>query len=453
MKNRLAIYFSVLAMAVLALSCSSDDDAALSPYAYVKSFGIGDFNSSYPTFTDAGKDTVIDRKHSGSSWKFTIDQAACRIYNSDSLPFATNLSKLVVSMSVDGVASIYNDKSDAFEYFSGTDSIDFTSPRTLRITSLDGSYFKDYLVTVSAHKVDPDKMVWSKIETPNGILPVRLLEFGEDMLLLGKNQDNPALALMPLSGNSAWAPVEISGLPPTADFTTAAVFNEKLYVLADGNLYTSDDAASWSCASQGNDLVAIVGASSDKGGAIWTASTNNLFCSTDGVSFENKGELPDGFPLYGISSVAYPLSHNKNIIRFVLVGYSEQDKSGAPKVWSRLSTESAWVEYSNAGNPYPCPSLADITVLHYDNFLYAFGGKGFVDGKDVEAFSSFYVSKDNGIVWKAMQGYMQQLPKELVGKNVPFAATVDSNNRIWVMTADGDAGAWRGLLNRLGFEK
>ena len=80
MKSKLAIYLSVLAMVFAFSSCANDDgDEASSPYAYIKSFSIGDVKSSYPAFTATGKDTVIVKTISGSSYPFVINQASGEI--------------------------------------------------------------------------------------------------------------------------------------------------------------------------------------------------------------------------------------------------------------------------------------------------------------------------------------------------------------------------------------
>ena len=453
MKNRIAIYLSVLSMAVIALSCSLDSDSdTASSYAYIKSFSIGDVKSSYPAITDDGKDTTVVKTISGSSFPFTINQATCEIYNNDSFPYLTNLTKVVVNMKLEGVATIYNAENEAFENFTTSDSIDFTTPRTIRITSLNEEYTKDYHVSVNAHKVEPEKMAWSKVATPSGIAPEKAIQFGDDMLLLGKSSGKAVVASMPLNGATTWALAEPVGLPATVDFSSSVFFNDSLYALADGNLYASADAVNWDCLSANDSLVAIIGASAVDS-CLWVANADSLYCGADGSSLEPVSALPENFPLYGVSSMSYQLSHNKSIVRYMLIGYTTPDKSGTPQVWSKLSTENAWVKYDNIDNPYPCPSLAGLSVLRYDNNLYALGGKGKVGVNDVEAFSSFYISKDNGIVWKAPDDYYLLLPKELKGKNIPFVATVDANKFMWIITTDSNVGAWRGIINRLGFSK
>jgi hypothetical protein len=44
------------------------------------------------------------------------------------------------------------------------------------------------------------------------------------------------------------------------------------------------------------------------------------------------------------------------------------------------------------------------------------------------------------------------MPAGLQGNDAQFAATVDSDNRIWIVCAGEKAAVWRGIINRLGFK-
>lgn len=454
MKNKLAIYFSLLMMMLVVSSCFKDDDGTSNPYAYIKSFGIGDITSSYYDVTAAGKDTMVVVTISGSAYPFTIDQASGNIYNNDSLPYATNVTKVTMKMTVEGVATMYVPESNSYEYFTTEDSLDFTNPRLFRITSLDGTYSKDYTISVNAHQVQPDSMAWNKVSAVSGLVPEKAIEFNNRMYVFGNSAGNvPAFVSTALGADVAWSDMEnVSGFSSDVDFSTLHLFNDTLYVLSNGDLYASADAVAWQPVLQGNELIAIVGAS-DIDGYLWLANDEKIYRSVDGASIEEIGSLPAGFPLYGVSTVSYALSHNDDIIRYMLVGYSDKEQNGAPKVWSKLSTEKGWVEYVNTNNTYSCPALENLSVLRYDNNLYAFGGAGKAEGDEVAAFNSFYISRDNGIVWKAPLGFYQRLPKELKGEDVLFVATVDSDNYMWIITPDESFGAWRGIINRLGFKK
>lgn len=460
MKNRLAIYFSVLIMFFVVSSCSNDETVnTTSPYAYIKSFSIGSIRSSYPAFTAEGKDTTVFKTISFSSYPFTINQSAGEIYNDDSLLFATKVSKVVVNMNIEGVASIYNDATGTYDYFAAEDSIDFTSPRKFRITSTDGSYSKDYTISVNVHQVDPELMVWKEVAGSVGLNPQRAIESDGMVYVFGTLADRtPVFTTSSVASNMPWSDCQkVKRLPEavdftTVDFTTVHLFRGVWYVLADGDLYASENAEYWSPVSQGNDYVAIIGASDDDG-YMWLASNESIYRTHDGVTVESVCALPGDFPLYNVSTLSYALSHNKNIIRYMLVGYTDEKRSDVPKVWSKLSTENDWVVYDNADNPYPCPALDGLAVVHYDNFLYAFGGKGTVGSNEVEAFNSFYISKDNGIVWKTPEGFYQRMPEELKGKNLSFVTFVDSDNHIWIITDDDKVGTLKGKINRLGFKK
>ena len=457
MKKSLAIFLSMLALVFT--SCFNDvDDTASSPYAILKSFSIGNITSQYPTFTSDGADTITTKTIQGSSYAFSINQATGEVYNADSLPFATKVDKVTFSMGLSGYAKIYVDSLAAFDAFLSTDSIDFTSPRIVRITSTDGEYYKDYTISVNVHQVEPEKMVWNKYPSLGpSFAPLRALDIDNRMCLFGKDKENGQLMLATteLQDAPSWTQTEIAGLPGTADLATVQSFGGALYVVAADGIYTSANGAEWSLSYGATGIVAIVGVSDDDGndGMMWVATADNLLSTTDGANYESAGALPYGFPLYGVSVASYKLNHNSGIVRYVAVGYDNEDMEGKATVWSRLSTEDVWVKYENVNKPFQCPSLKGLTVLRYDDFLYAFGGAGTAQGEEVDAFSAFYISRDNGITWKAPDDFYQRMPADLQGCDAPFVATVDSNNMIWVVCAGEDPFVFKGIINRLGFKK
>ena len=450
MKKSLAICLSMLTLVVT--SClKNTDDVVLSPYAIMKSFSLGNIQSKYPAYTDAGFDTTVTRTILGGSFPFAINQVSGEVYNLDSLPFATNVEKVVFDMQLSGYAQIYVDSIDKFESFSTTDSIDFTYPRKFRITSTDSEYYKDYTVSVNVHQVEPEKMVWSEHQSVDALEPLRALEFNGEMCLFGKNNGELLLATTPLSGAPSWNVVAMVGLPNSTKLETVQLFGNSLYVAAADGVYTSADAINWTSCYNGAEVFSIVGAS-DKDGVMWMATADSLLSTTDGVGFENAGALPAGFPLYGVSIASYALKHNSSIVRYMLVGYADEAMTGDVAVWSKLSTEENWVRYENNNNPFACPALKGLSVLRYDDFLYAVGGAGVAQSVNVEAFSSFYISKDNGITWKAPSGFYQRIPAKLQGCDEPFVASVDSNNVMWIICAGENPVVWKGIINRLGFK-
>ena len=275
-------------------SCSNDETVnTTSPYAYIKSFSIGSIKSLYPAFTAEGKDTAVYKTISFSSFPFTINQSTGEIYNYDSLFFATRVSKVVVNMNVEGVASIYNDATGTYDYFAAEDSIDFTSPRKFRITSTDGSYSKDYTISVNVHQVEPELMVWNRVTGAVSLNPKKAIESGGVVYVFGTLADRtPVFTTSSVGSIMPWSAYqEVNGLPKTVDFTTVHLFNGKWYALAAGDLYASENAEDWSPVSQGNDYVAIIGASDDDG-YMWLAGNGNIYRTADGETVEATGTLP-----------------------------------------------------------------------------------------------------------------------------------------------------------------
>jgi hypothetical protein len=434
-------------------SCFNDvDDTASSPYAILKSFSIGNITSQYPTFTSDGADTITTKTIQGSSYAFSINQVTGDVYNADSLPYATKVDKVTFSMGLSGYAKIYVDSLAAFDAFLSTDSIDFTSPRIVRITSTDGEYYKDYTVSVNVHQVEPEKMVWNKYPSVGAsFTPLRALDIDNRMCLFGKENGQLMLATTELQDAPSWTQTEIAGLPENADLATVQPFRGALYVVAADGIYKSTNGSEWSLAYGASGMLSIVGTSDNDG--MWMATADELFVTYDGDSYESAGALPAGFPVYGVSIASYVLEHNSDIVRYMLVGYGNETKDAKATVWSRLSTEDVWVKYENGNKPFQCPSLKGLTVLRYDDFLYAFGGAGTAQGEEVDAFSAFYISRDNGITWKAPDDFYQRMPAELQGCDAPFVATVDSNNMIWIVCAGEDPFVFKGMINRLGFKK
>ncbi len=452
MKRNLATYLVVCLSLILFASCWGDEDEALrSPYAMIKNFSIGIIKSSYPSFTADGKDTTVVKTVDFASVGFTIDQLNGLVYNNDSLPYSTNLSKVVTTMTVDGAVAIYVDSTETYDYYASTDSTDFTSPRKFRVYSEGGTYHKDYLISINAHQVNPDLMVWKKSSAVAGFVPYVAVEFQGKMNLFGKVGTKAIVASSVVGEPVSWACSDIVGLPDNANLSNVHAYNNALYVVADGAVFTSVDAVNWSLSATIPGVVAIIGSSSNE---LLVATDAEWLCSSDGVVFETKGTLPENFPLYGLSMASYPMAHNSDIIRYMLFGYPTSAKDGKSYVWSRLSTEEQWTSYNNAENPYPCPALKGLSVVRYDNFFYALGGSGIAEGMKVKAFESFYVSRDNGIVWKTLENdYYQQIPSELYGNNNAFVVAVDSKNYMWIVNSGNGAATYRGIINRLGFKK
>lgn len=454
MRKNIAAYLALFSLIFVGASCSSSDDETATtggtPYAYAYAFSIGNIKSPFHDFTVEGKDTIVEKIVSGDEFKFVIDQKAKEIYNVDSLKYGTRVDKVVSYLSCSGVPFRYDAALGSYAYFSSTDSVDFTSPVNVCITSSDGTYNNYYTIKLNVHKVDPDLMVWDLFTGAalDNMSPVKIFEKGGEIYVFGTDDaGNAVVAVAADAEASAWNRITLSA-PAQCDLSSLQLFGDKFYMLASGDVYESGDAQAWVSASAGNSFVSLF-AVSDGGTKMWAATADNIFYTTDGVTFLQSEPLSGDFPVYGCSSVNSTLSTNAAITRTILMGFTDKEKSGEVQVWSRLSNSGEWYKYEFGDNKYTCPPFKGLVVVGYDKAMYAFGGAAVIGDEEVLPFNKFYISHDNGVVWKPCTDYAVSLPAELKGRDVPFAATVSQDNYMWIAVPGA---AWRGRINRLGFK-
>lgn len=455
MKKQWTIYIALLSLMFVNISCLGDDDeeVLVSPYVSLRSFSIGNLKAYSAGQTTAGKDTVTSSLVVSSLYSFIIDQKNCTVYNPDSLPLGTDVTGVLANVESDGVAYVYVDSLEAYIYHQATDSIDFTTPRRFLIASLDGLYAQEYTVQLNVHKVDPDMMSWESMPVSEIVHPMRVIEKSGCVHLFGKNDEGSLfLSTMAPDGLGEWSsPVAITTLPATAKLQSVQLFNDNFYAVADGALYSSADGVLWNKTASENSFEALFAASDIH---LWAVADGSLACSTDGVNFEHTEPLPSDFPLYNTSVAIYPLQTNPHILRYTLVGYSDEQCATSPAVWSILSTEKKWAKYSSISSKkeYQCPAFKNLTVLHYNERLYAFGGAASDNGTMIEPFEAFYTSYDNGLTWRRQNDNKIVLPTQLKGVEADYVATVDSKNNVWIIVGGDDKAVWRGAINRLKFE-
>ncbi len=104
---------------------------------------------------------------------FTIDLNKFSIFNADSLPKGTDVSKLLVNIGNSGSSKIvikYTDyktqEKKELEYSSSnnTDSINFLDEVTVTVTSLNELQTKTYDIKVNVHKTEPDSLCWGSVQ-------------------------------------------------------------------------------------------------------------------------------------------------------------------------------------------------------------------------------------------------------------------------------------------------
>lgn len=390
----------------LLTSCLSDDEGNKSSDVALLSFSIKDLKTTHTIKKDNGEDSTYTTVVSGKAVKFVVDHAKCRVYNSDSIRFGTDVSHVLVEVKADGGVCYLKPDGSIGEI---EDSIDFTQPVTFRVTSYDESFTRDYEVSINVHQVDPKKTVWVQIDGnyPKDLFVEQKAFVNSDNLyVVGMDAEGVYYAASAsLTDGADWVVDSCSGIEGVG--LEALFMDEVFYLKTDEGTYRSYDAIEW------------------------------MPVETDA----EVNTLPKGS---AIAWIKEPLRTNENIVRSIFVAMPEVNDTCA-RVWTKLNTEDDWVEIVPQGsNIYGCPRLEDLAVIPYAGNMYAFGGQSVGNRKKpLNAFEACYESRDNGVTWKSSEEALS-MAEAFVGRTEAYAATTDGEY-VWVMWSNGEV--WRGRWN------
>lgn len=410
--KRIAFRFMCPLIGALLMTSCLADETVIEPSSTVAllSFSIQDLKTVHTIQKEDGTDSTYTTVMNGRSVKFTIDQANRRVYNVDSIAYGTNVSRVLVNVTADGAVNYV--KADE-TLGSVEDSIDFNTPVTFRVTSYDGQFKRDYMVSVNTHQVDPKKTSWKQFENTNFPAFVEQKAFvkGDTLYVIGRDADGiVSVASTATTNGSEWATTTCSGIEGAG--LSALLVVDTFYLKTDARLYRSSDATEWS---------------------IVEDETKVSILPTDTVDISR-----------GVALFRHPLRTNPDIMRTIFVATPEVAADTCAQVWTKLDTEK-WVEIGSSGNNvYGCPNLENLAVIEYADRMYAFGGQGLGNRKiKLEAFSNCYESRDHGVTWKKNEETFS-LPEAFEGRNEAFSTATDGEY-VWVMWSNGEV--WRGRWN------
>ena len=455
----LNILASLFVAACVITSCLDDDSVEVeySSDASITAFSIVDSIITYYSATTAeGNDTTLSTAVIGSDYPFVIDQHSGQIYNADSLPVGTDVSKVVVSITSDYYTFIVAETDSVWEE---GDSLDFTSPIQLKVMSQMGTYGKTYTAQINVHQQDPDSLAWTQLagNFSTDIQAQKAVYANNTLYVFAEQDDQVAMTCASTDDGRTWTALQAIDIPVKADYTSVMAWGEQLYILADNTLYTSTNGINWTKVETSQaiaKLLANVYTENEKR-MIGVDEEGRYIESADGIEWMTYDALPSDFPTSNYSFAAYKLATNSALNRIVLLGASEAESSDTTTVaWTQLTGEQGWSDLLTDKTAYACPRLENACMIHYNNQLYTFGGQG---GKEtvIEPFSAIYASEDNGITWKAFTSKVMfpetfgDLYEQADGH---YSCVVDDEHHIWVMWSQTGE-VWRGRINKLGFKK
>lgn len=458
MKNRITLFVA----GCIALFLSSCLDSDEREYERPKDCQIMTFKVDHDSILGGQLDTV----------KFVIDQVNGRIFNPDSLPFGTEVGKVVCNITYNN-ASMANIEvtQDAFPdstfNWNTTDSLDFSKPVKFVTTAFDGITKKTYIAQVNIHQIVPDSMSWELYATNILGTPVKEQKVmvredgGNDYYYMYAQAANAtgAYSLYRASATDAksWTELSLEGLPAgVVRLAQMADYENILYVpTTTGALYQSADGQSWTLVDQAPSVRTVLGVVKEGGrnqpSALAAIIDNNGTLNYAAMNEDQKwttGEVvPEGFPISGFGSLSSQSMFRENL---TVVAGRDKDGKLLNSAWATM-TGTSWILLTDIESDY-FAKREGIMLSIYDDKFCMIGG---IDESN-KALKDIYFSVDAGVTW-ALSDTLVVMPEAYTARG--FASVVvDKEDYMLILGGKENTNAnnldqiWRGRINRLGFK-
>ncbi len=448
----------MLSAVLLFTSClkNDDDDTTYPSDAAIISFTLGNLSRQMVTKAKNGLDSTYTATITGTNYKFYIDQTNHQIYNPDSLPYGTKVSKALCTITSknSGVVTIKSLISDTLFYYNSADSVDFSSPRTINVRSLDGTNQVSYTVTVNVHKEKPDTFLWhdtGRMDAFAQATHMRAFALNGRIVVFTGYEEEGAIYTCEESNSPEWRlqTWDLGFAVPFNAYENLAASDKKIYLNIMGAIYYSTDGVHWdqggeSCPGRligatDKQLFALVDngiARSDDEGATWVTE-----------KLDNDGAL---LPTNELSFCRLPSKVYTQVDNLVLIGNRSVNAYYGDErafVWNKVSDadddDEPWMYVSSDDYPSSTlPRLSSLTAVTYNGSLLAAGSQGL--GACLTAgFQQIYQSHEGGVQWQRSKTYT--FPSTFACGGA-FTMAVDSQNYIWLFCSDTGT-VWRGRMS------
>ena len=394
-------------------SCNKKTETEEEIYMPASSVAVTDFSLKSKSGSNVKLDSVF----------FSIDLNRGVIFNADSLPVGTDVTKLVPVISYTSSASAVTLTQSGGRYegeidykTNPSDSVDFSGKVVLKITAEDKTTTRSYDIKVNVHRMEPDSLMWDRLAvTP---IPSRLgapkqqktIAYRESAYtLIQESDDSYTLSVAADLIAGEWDKKTLS-FDFNPDVRTLNATEDRLYLLdTAGTLHTSADGLTW-----------------DNTGCIWTNIIGAYGNAMLGLRSEGGKLLHTCWPSdagYAETAVSsdFPVREYTDFVQFsnrwttlpigFMVGGRLADGSFTEKTWGFDGDH--WAVLSEGMTP----RMAGATLVPY--YVYRKTSSSLVqtefsvwlligglrnDGKNNKVI---YASYDNGVNWYAVDTQMQ----------------------------------------------
>ena len=447
-KSRLLLIFSALSILLIGnIGCNtkSEIDDTTSGDCLIKTITLGTLKRHLHTRTVRGADSVYTVTVNGAYYPLTIDQVNRRVYNVDSLPVGTDVSRIVfATLNASSAVSIHSRVTGRDSLFNRKDSIDFRTPRIFTVHATDGVSSRAYSIDIRVHREWDDSVRWQQTATGVSQLSplhgIHALAVGRDLYTFGWDGTTPVVLTASTADTRQWTRHTIT--LATLDPHSVLRHNGRFFGLANHQLATSSDGITWSVVSTTgvSSFSHLVGAGSQH---LFALSGTRFVSSSDGGNtwITDVLETSTHLPTEQVTGIVVPSTTGASYERVVSFGL----ESGKPVLWQRsidLSGTSTfpWVNYPlDASRKGYAPVLQNYTLARYDGALLLTGEKS--NGN----FGGLFLSRDDGYTW-----LQKELKVPAISGTSSVTVAVDADNYIYIICA-GTGSVWRGRINRLGW--
>lgn len=454
--KKFPLYFLIsIVLAAISASCNGDSES----YTIMGDFG----NCTVTSFNLKKNDSVL--AHLDSVY-FSIDILNGEIFNADSLPKGTDVSRLLLNISVASAQSCDvtwripgTFRDTTVNYIENpSDSVNFSDgPVKMLVTSLDGQTKYEYSISVNVHQVEPDTLYWNKLAMrplPGDIsnpTAQKTVEFNGKVLTLTSDGNSASLSAVENPYDGGWTSVN-SILPSGADVSSFTATSDALYIIDnEGNLFTSGDGISWNPTGAVMDY--IYGGYENM--AIGVRNGSNGWMH---ITYPATSEIPveAGCPISGTGQMmVYESKWSVTPFAMVIGG---RDASGTVvgsawgydgKSWTKISSSDIDEREGVSIFPYFTPKVSSSSWrVTEQSVLVALGGR-YETSDGMVASKNVYVSYDQGLNWKEADTYMQ-LPEYIPGfsdaQTIVVSSTLSASRGLsdnqWTSFASRRLPAW-----------
>ncbi len=389
---------------------------------------------------------------------FSIDQLNGLIYNSDSLAYDTDLSKVLCSITVNSASAIVmrpEATGDTITWAS-SDSIDFSKPVMIDVYSSDGTTKKTYTAQLNVHQQEGNQITWTRLtnRATNRVI------YSQKTLLLNDVyctyiSTTGGFAMYTSLDGKAWTEQTLADFPANADLSTMVEFQNELYLATKTlDVYESSDGRRWSKKTDAPTVKTFLGnipatttasaflcAILNIGGEYyWWVSDLKAKSDTATVS------IPANFPISGFGAASNYNADARYTGLIVAGGRTAQDDL-LNTTW-RTSDGLQWVQLGDE-KATNFNKKEGVSLAYYDDKYYLIGGR---DANDTY-YDAMFVSVTNGVTWIKADTlntmtdlYSPRANASIIVKDNHLMLFGGTNSNSWFDDV------WSGFLNKLGFK-